>query len=107
MEVWPERVRLSVDVRNTGERDGRHVVQVYGRRSTGAYRGELLLAGFAVADVPAGGATDVTVDVSLLALAEWDPSIRRRGLPALDDVMLKVGAHAHDPEAVAVELTGA
>jgi beta-glucosidase len=107
VEVSPERVRLRVDVRNTGERDGRHVVQVYGRRSTGAYRGELLLAGFAVADVPAGGATEVTIDVSPLALAEWDPSVRRRVLPAVNDVTLEVGAHAHDPEAVVVELAGA
>jgi beta-glucosidase len=107
VEVSPERVRLWVEVRNTGERDGRHVVQVYGRRSTGAYRGELLLAGFGVVDVPAGGGTDVTIDVSPLALAEWDPSIRRRALPAVNDVTLEVGAHAHDPEAVVVELAGA
>ena len=107
VEVSPDRVRLRVDVRNTGERDGRHVAQVYGRRSTGAYRGELLLAGFAVADVPAGRGTDVTIDVSLLALAEWDPSVRRRALPAVNDVTLEVGAHAHDPEAVVVELAGA
>jgi beta-glucosidase len=107
VEVSPERVRLRVEVRNTGERDGRHVVQVYGRRSTGAYRGELLLAGFGVVDVPAGGGTDVTIDVSPLALAEWDPSIRRRALPAVNDVTLEVGAHAHDPEAVVVELAGA
>ncbi len=107
VDVSPERVRLKVDVRNTGDRDGRHVVQVYGRRSTGAYRGELLLAGFAVVDVPAGGATDVTVDVSLFALAEWDSSLRRRTLPAVKDVTLEVGAHAHDPLAVVVELGGA
>ena len=39
--------RLRVTVRNTGDRDGRHVVQVYGRRRTGRYAGELLLVGFA------------------------------------------------------------
>jgi beta-glucosidase len=106
VDVSSERVRLRVHVRNTGERGGRHVVQVYGRRSTGTYRGELLLAGFAVADVPAGGGTDVTIDVSLLALAEWDPSVRRRALPAVCDVTLEVGAHAHDPAAIIIDFAG-
>jgi beta-glucosidase len=106
VEVSPEQVRLRVAVRNTGDCAGRHVVQVYGRRSTGAYRGELLLAGFAVADVPAGDATEVTVDVSLVALAEWDSSRRRRALPAISELTLEVGAHAHDPQAVLVELPG-
>jgi beta-glucosidase len=106
VEVSAEQVRLRVAVRNAGDCGGRHVVQVYGRRSTGAYRGELSLAGFAVADVPAGAATEVTLDVSLVALAEWDPSLRRRALPAVSDLTLEVGAHAHDREAVVVELAG-
>ncbi len=107
VETTPERIRLRVAVRNTGERDGRHVVQVYGRRSTGSYAGELLLAGFAVADVPARASTEVLVDVSLVAFAEWDTRTRRRAVPALVDVTLEVGAHAHDPAAVVVEPAGA
>lgn len=97
-------VRLRVAVRNTGARDGRNVVQVYGRRSTGSYAGELMLAGFAVADIRAGTSGDVLVDASLVALAEWDATARRRIPPALADVALEVGAHAHDPGAVVVEL---
>lgn len=103
IETTPTLVRLRVSVRNTGERDGRHVVQVYGRRSSGSYAGELTLVGFAVADVPAGSRTDVLVDASLVALAEWDATTRRRALPALADVNLEVGAHAHDPAAITVE----
>jgi len=95
---------LRVAVRNTGDRDGRHVVQVYGRRQTGSYAGELLLTGFAVAAVPSGETVDVTVDVSLLALAEWDPTTRQRVAPGLSDVTLEVGSHAHDPSAIHVVL---
>ena len=103
VEVREHGPRLRTTVRNTGGRDGRHVVQVYGRRRTGGYAGDLLLTGFAVADVPAGETVDVTVDVSLLALAEWDPATRQRVAPQLGDVTLEVGAHAHDPSAIRIE----
>lgn len=104
VEVGDAEARLAVTVRNTGALDGRHVVQVYGRRRSGAYAGELLLTGFAVAPVPAGAAVEVPVTVSLLALAEWDPVQRERVPPTADDVELEVGAHAHDPAAVHLRL---
>lgn len=96
---------VSATVRNDGDRDGRHVVQVYGRRSTGAYAGELLLVGFGVVDVAAGGFANVTIDVSLTALAEWDPTTRRRIAPDPGDVVLEIGSHAHDPAAFRLGLT--
>lgn len=105
VDLGEHGARLRVTVRNTGDRDGHHVVQVYGRRRTGGYAGELLLAGFAVAEVPAGESVDVAVDVSLLALAEWDPAQRRRVPPPPSDVTLEVGAHAHDPSGLRIELT--
>ena len=46
VERSADGAHLDVTVRNTGDRDGRHVVQVYGRRRTGTYAGELLLVGF-------------------------------------------------------------
>ena len=97
-------LRLAVTVRNTGQRDGRHVVQVWGRTTTGPYAGELLLAGFAPVDVPAGGEAVVDVDVSFTPLAAWDAASRRRVLPDPADVVLEVGAFAHDPEAWTVAL---
>ncbi len=93
-----------MSVRNTGARDGHHVVQVYGRSRIGAYAGELLLTGFAVADLAAGAMTTIDVDVSLDALAEWDPVRRERIVPDADQVTLEVGAHAHDPVAVHLSL---
>ncbi len=100
----PDGPRLRVTVRNAGDRGGRHVVQVYGRRSTGRYAGELLLVGFAVVPVDAGATADVSVDVALTALAEWDAVEARRVPPALDDVTLEVGSFAHDPAAVVLRL---
>ncbi len=94
----PGGVRLTVQVTNIGDRDGHHVVQVYGRRSTGDYAGELLLAGFAGVDVAAGATASVDVDVSFTPLAEWDPASRTRVAPAPADVVLEVGSHVHDPQ---------
>ncbi|MEU2348088.1 glycoside hydrolase family 3 C-terminal domain-containing protein [Modestobacter sp. NPDC049651] len=97
-------VQVSATVTNTGDRDGRHVVQVYGRTLTGGYAGEQLVVGFAPVAVPAGQSVTVEVPVSLLALARWDDERRERVLPEAADVELEVGAHAHDPQAVRVRL---
>ena len=96
--------RVSVAVSNTGERDGRHVVQVYGRTLAGGYVGERMLVGFAAVAVPAGRTVTVHVRVSVLALARWDADRRERVLPGAADVELEVGAYAGDPEAFTVRL---
>lgn len=96
--------RLSVTVANRGSRAGHHVVQVYGRRTTGRYAGELMLVGFAGADVPAGASTVVDVPVSFTPLAEWDAAARTRQLPAPHKVVLEVGSHAHDPAGIIASL---
>lgn len=96
--------QVRVTVHNNGDIDGRHVVQIYGRRSTGNYADELMLTGFGVAAVPAGTTVEVTVDVSMLALAEWDSATRQRAEPNLSDVTLEVSSFAHDPSAILVEM---
>jgi beta-glucosidase len=98
---------VRVDVANTGTCDGGHVVQVYGRTSSGPYAGELILVGFTPVFIPAGSMMTVTVPVSLLPLAVWDDTERRRVLPAVADVGLEIGAHAHDPDALRVRLVDA
>ncbi len=70
----------------------------------GTVRGGALLCGFAPVSVPAGTTAVVDVEVSLTALASWDPSLQTRVPPAAPDVVLEVGAHAHDPVAVTVPL---
>ncbi len=104
--VRDQSATLRVEVANTGTRDGRDIVQVYGRTTAGPYAGELLLAGFAPVSVPAGSTVSVDVGVSLLALAVWDPAGRRRVPPDPAAVELEVSSHAHDPDAVTVRLGG-
>jgi beta-glucosidase len=96
-------VRASVT--NTGGRDGRHVVQVYGRRTDGARDGETVVVGFAVVEVAAGATAEVVVPVSLEALGAWNPRTSSLDSPAAADVVLEVGAHAHDPQAHVVPAT--
>ncbi len=98
------RVVLTVQVTNTGGRDGGHVVQVYGRTGTGPYAGESMLVGFAPVFVPAGATASVPLTVALSPLAVWDPARMRRVPPVLSDVELEVGKHAHDPGALTLSL---
>lgn len=97
-------VTLTVQVTNSGERDGGHVVQVYGRSSTGPYADEAMLVGFATAFVPAGGTGSVQVRVALSPLAVWEPGSRRRVIPTFADIELEIGSHAHDPSALMLGL---
>jgi beta-glucosidase len=107
-EVRPDesgRYVVSVEVANTGTRDGTHVIQVYGRSSSGPYAGELALVGFKPIGVAAGAVATIEVPVSLVPLGTWDPARRRRVLPAAGDIELEVGAHVHDPAAHVVRLS--
>jgi beta-glucosidase len=102
-----ESATVTVDVANTGERDGGHVVQVYGRTSSGPYARELMLVGFAPVFVAAGSVVSAEVPISLRALAAWDGTTKQRVPPAVPDVELEIGAHAHDPAALSLPFTGA
>ena len=99
-DVHAGGARVRATVTNTGARDGHHVVQVYGRRASGAHAGELWLVGFAGVDVPAGASAPVEVEVSFTPLALWDKAAKTRVLPEVGDITLEVGAFAHDPEAI-------
>lgn len=96
---------VTVRVRNTGDRDGRHVVQVYGHRTEGPRAGQSALLGFAAVAIPAGHTTEVAVACSLDPLASWNPRTRQLGLPASTTIMLQVGAYAHDPAALNIRVT--
>jgi beta-glucosidase len=98
------RVAVIARVKNTGERDGWHVVQVYGRRTEGERAGESALVGFAAAAVPAGGTAEVAVTCSLGPLAIWNPATGQLDLPAETKIALEVGAHAHDPAALPLQV---
>jgi beta-glucosidase len=66
-------LRATVRVRNTGERAGKQVVQVYASRPGSAVsRPERWLAGFAVVRAAPGKAVEVPVEISVRALRHWD-----------------------------------
>jgi beta-glucosidase len=77
----PESLPLRTTLRNTGDRDGRHVVQVYGVRLDGDRAGERALLGFAPVRVSAGRSHDVTVSASLRPLADGNPTPSRSASP--------------------------
>jgi beta-glucosidase len=94
-----EEVRVVARLTNTGDRDGRHVAQVYGI----APSGERHLLGFAAAAVPAGAAVDVVVTGSLRPLGTWDAGRRRVVVPD-GEVVVELAAHRGDPAAAVVTL---
>lgn len=91
---------VTARVTNTGQRDGHHVVQVYGRRTDGQRAGESNLVGFANVSIPAGTTVDVEIPVALEALGAWNPRSKTLDLPAIGSIALEVCAHAGDPETI-------
>ncbi len=84
----------TVRVRNTGERGGKQVVQVYASRPDSAVdRPARWLAGFAVVEAGPGQQVDVPVTISARALRHWDG-----GAWAVEpgEVTLAVGRSAGD-----------
>lgn len=98
------RIPVTARVRNTGRRDGWHVVQVYGHRTEGERAGETALAGFAAVFIAAGQTAEITVTCSVDPLASWNPRTRELDPPAGTTIVLEAGAHAHDPGAVRLEV---
>ncbi|NYJ08532.1 beta-glucosidase [Petropleomorpha daqingensis] len=99
----PESLEVRTTVRNGGDRDGRHVVQVYGVRLDGDRAGERVLLGFAPVRVPAGGSADVTVHASLRPLGRWDAGARQLRVPS-GPLRVEVAAWSGDPERQETEL---
>ncbi|WP_405067288.1 glycoside hydrolase family 3 C-terminal domain-containing protein [Kribbella sp. NBC_01510] len=64
---------VALIVRNTGERDGKHVVQVYAERPESTVdRPVRWLAGFAVVRLEAGQAREITVQLHDRTFEHWD-----------------------------------
>jgi beta-glucosidase len=87
---------VRVRVRNTGDRRGKHVVQVYASRpGSSVARPERWLAGFAVVRAEPGEVVEVPVAIGPRALRHWDVD---QGGWAVEpgDVVLSTGPHAGD-----------
>ncbi|MBX3313235.1 MAG: glycoside hydrolase family 3 C-terminal domain-containing protein [Actinobacteria bacterium] len=83
-------------VRNTGDRDGADVVQVYGRLPDTEAPERLL--GFARVEVPAGGSVPFRVEVPVDRLATRDPAAHAWAAPK-GTYVITVARHAADPAA--------
>ena len=95
-----ERFDATVTVTNTGDRDGRHVVQMY---AVPTVDGQPVrhLTGFASVAVSAGGSVSVKVDCSLRPLQRWtvDGFVLDEG-----DITVEAGAYCGDPNACRMPL---
>jgi hypothetical protein len=93
-----ERMAVSVTVTNTGDRAGRHVVQIYGRPiGAGDDFPARVLLGFAPVALAAGESRRVTVDASTRPLQRWTG----KGFePAAGTVVVEAAGYAGDPAAL-------
>ena len=99
-------VAVRVEVTNTGAREGRHVVQVYGSLAVPAEdRPREVLVGFASVLVPAGATAGVDVPISLRPLSRWDAA-RRDLVPPAGELVLRAGSWAGDPDALVTRVPG-
>ena len=98
----------TVRVRNTGERSGKQVVQVYASRPESALdRPAIVLAGYAVVHADPGESVQVIVPLDQRTLRHWDVE---QGSWAVEpgDLVVRTGPHAGDlPLQVTTELPGA
>jgi beta-glucosidase len=89
-------VEVRVPVTNSGDRDGREVVQVYASLPGSAVRrAPRELKGFANVAIPAGATAEVVIGIPRAELAYWD---RRFGRWVVEggDYVLDVGASSRD-----------
>ena len=91
-----QALSLRVPVKNTGNRDGEEVVQVYARfLSSSVQRPQQILCAFKRVAVPAGGTVCVEMEIEKERLCYWDNSQQRFVLEPCD-VELMVGASSTD-----------
>lgn len=97
----PDGIRVGVTLTNTGDRDGREVVQVYtGRAESSVVRPPRELKAFASVELAAGESRAVELWVRREDLAHWDRRVDRWVVEG-GELTVEVGASSRD-----VRLTG-
>lgn len=89
-----ESFTAEVTVTNTGARDGRHVVQLYGRVEAEDFPSRVLL-GFAPVSLRAGESVRVTVQGSVRPMLRWAGGWE----PASEVAVIEAASYAGDPDA--------
>jgi beta-glucosidase len=106
-QAGPEGLTATVRVRNTGDRRGKQVVQVYASRPGSPIdRPVRWLAGFAVVSVAPGAVAEVPVTVGPRALRHWHATAHGWAVEP-GEVVLSVGPDAgHQEQQATVTLQG-
>lgn len=102
VSVGDAAIDVTATVRNTGERDGADVVQVYA--SLPDPDAPPRLVGFVRVDLPAGASTPVRIVVPLARLATRDAERRAWDAPTGEHT-IRVGRHVGDPEMAVLTAT--
>jgi beta-glucosidase len=101
VQKGPEGVAAVVRLRNTGERRGKQVVQVYASRPESAVdRPARWLAGFAVVHADPGETVEVPVEISHRVLRHWDAESSGWAVEP-GPLLLSTGPHAGEQTASA------
>ena len=100
VDVDAARLVVRATLRNTGDRDGADVVQLYAELPDP--HAPQRLVGFARAEVPAGGDVPVEIVVPRSVLASRDPEARG-WRPAIGRHRLRVARFAGDPGAIVLD----
>jgi beta-glucosidase len=100
-EVSPgDAIRVSVDVANTGARDGEEVVQIYVRApGSRIERAPKELKAFCRVAVPAGQVRTCTLDLPVARLSYYDTETKRMTVEPLEYELL-AARHSLDPQAL-------
>ncbi|MDR0849173.1 MAG: glycoside hydrolase family 3 C-terminal domain-containing protein [Propionibacteriaceae bacterium] len=97
-----ESIDIHVEVRNSGSRSGRHVVQVYGRPiDAGDDFPTRVLLGFSPLTVAAGESGTVSIQASTRPLQRWTDGGFH---PACAAVGLEVSSYSGDPAAIIINI---
>lgn len=98
----PAHAEVRVRVHNTGQRPGRHVVQLYAHDAEGARH----LVGFAPVTVAAGGSEEIAIGAELSRIGTWDAAACTAIVPR-SAVEIEISAYSGDPAAIRVTAPGA
>ena len=95
---------IIASVTNRGPRAGRHVVQVYGRRTDDVVSDGFTLLGFSSIEIQPNACVRAEVVISFVPLGRWNAEQRCRMLPDSNAVELEIGGYARDPVAMHLKL---
>lgn len=100
-----DKGEITVNVTNTGKRDGVEIVQTYLRNPADTEGPDKTLRGFARVELKAGETKTVTIDMPRSAFECWDPTTNTmRVAPGTYDILVGTSSMDKDLKKITVEL---